>query len=269
MVEVYFKTEDNPTVTKEYLAQAEEIEGETAFRREFLGEFVDEENTYFTMPLLQSIVHVCDKEGSSCEYCKIIRGEKTPDGELYGGNDPGGLSDPAALVIVERKIRISDGKIVFRVVYCKAFRISKEEKVEEKKNGTLGLVYTRFTLKVADVYKKLRFRKLLVDSTALGNPIVSHLLELKLPAEGLTLTVKTKEELFSNLKILMEQKLLEIPNDSELLAHLNCIVFERNRTGSYLFDHLKGTHDDLAYALALAVWAAGHRKQPVIVINTN
>ncbi len=142
--------------------------------------------------------------------------------------------------------------------------------MEEKKTGTLVQVYTRFTLKVADVYKKLRFRKLLVDSTALGNSIVSYLLELKLPAEGLILTVRTKEELFSNLKILMEQKLLEIPNDCELLAHLNCIVFERNRTGSYLFfDHLKGTHDDLAYALSLAVLAAGHRKQPIIVINTN
>ena len=48
----HFKTEDNPTITKEYLAQAEEIESETAFRREFLDEFVDEENTYFAMPLL-------------------------------------------------------------------------------------------------------------------------------------------------------------------------------------------------------------------------
>jgi hypothetical protein len=28
------------------------------------------------------------------------------------------------------------------------------------------------------------------------------------------------------------------------------------RTGDYLFSHLRGTHDDLAYALALAVWAA-------------
>jgi hypothetical protein len=221
------------------------------------------------MPLIQSIAHICDEDGSSsCEYCKIVRGDKIPYGELYGGYDPGRLSDPAALVIVERRIREKDGKVVFRVIYSKAFRISKEEKMEEKRNGTLGDVYTRFTLKVADIYSKLRFRKLLADSTSLGNPIVSHLLELELPAEGLTLTVKTKEELIANLKILMEQKLLGIPNDTELLAHLNCIIFERNRTGNYMFDHLKGTHDDLAHALALAVWGAGRRKQPIMVINT-
>ena len=42
-----------------------------------------------------------------------------------------------------------------------------------------------------------------------------------------------------------------------MLTSLNCIVSERNRIGGYSFSHPHGTHDDLAYALALAVWRAG------------
>lgn len=230
--------------------------GETGFRREYLGEFVDEENTYFPSDLLAANTHVCNSK-DDCIFCKIIRGEALPQGgALYAGYDPGGLIDPAAIVIVQRIVN-EQAKVTYRVVFAKAFRISKEEKEIAKKNGTLGDVYTRFTVQVADIYKqKMRFRRLLVDSTSLGSPIVSHLQELKLPAEGLNLSVKTKEEILLCLKIAMEERRVEIPSDGELLGHLICVIFERNRAGDYLFSHLKETHDDLAYALALAVWAA-------------
>lgn len=41
-----------------------------------------------------------------------------------------------------------------------------------------------------------------------------------------------------------------------LLSNLNCVVSKRSRLGSYSFEHVKGSHDDIAYAPALAVWAA-------------
>ena len=261
----HFKTSDNPTVTQEYLDEMEAI-GETGFRREYLGEFVDEENSYFPSQPLAANTHVCTL-GGNCNFCKINRAEALPvDGTLYAGYDPGGLSDPAALVIVQRMVN-EQAKVTYRVVFSNAYRISKEEKEIAKKNGTLGDVYTRFTNKVADTYKqRMRFRKILVDSTSLGSPIVSHLQELGLPADGLNLTVKTKEEIFLHLKIAMEERRVEIPSDGELLAHLNCIIFERNRTGDYLFSHLRGTHDDLAYALALAVWSAKSGGQKTIIM---
>ena len=50
--------------------------------------------------------------------------------------------------------------------------------------------------------------KLMVDQTDLGNPIVEHLMDLGIDVEGVTLTDRTKEELLSNLKILMEENCL-------------------------------------------------------------
>jgi hypothetical protein len=75
---------------------------------------------------------------------------------------------------------------------------------------------------------------------------------------------KFQEEIFSNVKILFEQKQLELPDDLDLTSSLNCITVSRNRIGGYIFDHPPGSHDDLAYALALAVWRAG-KGEPIII----
>ena len=61
--------------------------------------------------------------------------------------------------------------------------------------------------------------------------------------------------------------MVELPDNTELLSSLNCISSERNRIGGYVFTHPSGTHDDLAYALALAVWKA--RKGGTIVASFN
>jgi hydrogenase/urease accessory protein HupE len=48
---------------------------------------------------------------------------------------------------------------------------------------------------------------------------------------------------------------------------LNCIEVERARNGRYSFSHPLGTHDDLAYALAMAVWAATQSSGKVIMMK--
>ncbi|MGI0078460.1 MAG: terminase large subunit domain-containing protein [Nitrososphaerales archaeon] len=276
----HFKTADNPLVARSFLEEAREDIGEVRFRREYLAEFVDDDRTYFPMALLRTAVHVCG--GNSCGYCSIISGSAQASGDLYAGYDPGGMMDPAALVVVQRAVveeeeagkkdDAGDGKsvaakkkkLVFRVVLSKTFALSREEKKRGIEEGSVNDIYTRFTLEVSDLHQKIHFRKLLVDSTGLGSPIVSHCKELKLPAEGVTLSTKTNEEILSNLKILTEQKRVEFPENLELLSHLNSITAKRTRMGSYTFDHPKGTHDDLAYALALAVWGA--RTRPVTIL---
>jgi len=94
---------------------------------------------------------------------------------------------------------------------------------------------------------------------------VEHCRELKLPVEGVSLGHLKQQEMFSNLKILLEQERIVLPDFLDPLSSLNCITAKRNRIGSHLFDHANGTHNDLAYALALAVWGA--RSSPVIIIN--
>ena len=152
-----------------------------------------------------------------------------------------------------------DFKPSFKVLLKRTFSVGKKA---ESKGGD-GEVYTKFTVEIADLHKKAPFRKLVVDSTGIGSPIISHCRELGLPVEGMNLHRKNQEEIFSNLKILFERRKVELPDNMELLSSLNCISSERNRIGGYVFTHPSGTHDDLAYALALAVWKAGKAEPSV------
>lgn len=249
-----FKTSDNPMVNQEYLDQQLEMLGEKRFRQEYLAEFVDDERTFFPMNLLRPCFHTCENF-SFCAFCSANSGKNSPSGELYAGYDPGGMSDPAALVVLQKvssaqKTSIGeDFKPAFRVVLIKKFASDRGVKREE--------VYTRFTVEIAGIHKKMPFRKILVDSTGIGSPILAHCKELGLPAEGMIMHRRNQEEIFSNLKILFERRRIELPDNIDLSASLNCINAERTRTGGYHFSHPPGTHDDLAYALALAAWAGG------------
>jgi len=209
----------NPMVSSKFLQEQKDLVGEERFSREYLAEFVDDSNAYFPMTLVRSCI--------SDEIPSV-------DGELFAGYDPGGKRSYAAFVIVRR----IDEKLY--MVYKKC----------EK-----GKSYAEFNVELADLYKKNMFG-MLVDETGLGNPIVEHLKELGMDVNGIQLTNKRKEELLSNLKILMETKKIAIPYDEELFNALNAIEYKRTRVGNFIFEKRQHTHDDLAYALALACLAA-------------
>ncbi len=221
----------NPLVKGEFLEEQRRLIGEERFDMEYNALFIDEMNSYFPMKLLMSCV----------EDYELMKGDLKG---LYGGQDPGGKDSQAAFVVVER------ANDILRVVYLRAAHDSS---------------YTQYNVEVADFHGKHPLVKHTVDQTGIGNPIAEHLKELQLPVEGLTLTSRVREELLSNLRILFEGKKIKIPNDRQLLNSLNCIEYERTRTGGYDFTHRQGTYDDLAYALALAVYGLRYRP-PVYTI---
>ena len=217
-----FKTADNPLVKKEWLEQQREMLGERRFKQEYLAEFVDDEETYFPMKILRPCIHVC--EGDGCTFC--VAKDGVLKGELYAGYDPGGMTDPAALVVVEKVPRRAatqneDENVfnpAFRVLFTRTFyeaETAHEESDTEEGQKAREDVYTKFNVEIADLHKTAHFRKLIVDSTGIGSPIVSHCKQLGLPVEGLNLHRKNQEEIFSNLKILFEQRKVELPDSME------------------------------------------------------
>ena len=252
----HIPSSSNPMITKEFLDEQLELNGELVYAQEYSAEFVDDDRAYFPMPLLRSCVHVCDK--IQCIYCRTLADPETnleqKPRKLYAGYDPGGKRDPSALVVVEK---LSDKRL--RVVLTKTRLADKKEDEEN--------LYTRFTVEISDLHQRIHFSRLMVDSTGLGSPIVEHCKSLGLPTEGVALTVASKEEILSGLRLLLEKKMLELPDNVTLLTNLNCIEADRTPVGRYVFSHTKGSHDDLAYALALACWAA-NKPDPTVIMSS-
>ncbi len=219
----------NPLISREFLEEQRTLLGEARYMQEYEAKFIDDENTYFPIDLLRGCVGDLPQQDI---------------GELYGGYDPGGKESSAAFVVV---------CLVDEYLYV-VYSVSKR-----------GLPYTHFTAEIAEYHKANRLTKVCVDQTGLGNPILEHCVELGLPAEGITLTAKMKQEILSELRMQMEKRRLIIPYDSDLINSLNAITYTKSRSGCYLFDKKPGYRDDLAYALALACWGAVKSRSGVIV----
>lgn len=98
--------------------------------------------------------------------------------------------------------------------------------------------------------------RILIDRTGVGEYVVEDAVNAGLPAEGVVLTVKTKEQVMTYLKTVMTRGMLRYPYDRMLLYEMNSEKFELSKYGYITFTHPEGVHDDLLWALALAVYAS-------------
>jgi len=106
-----------------------------------------------------------------------------------------------------------------------------------------------------------KFTKIYVDETGLGAGVTDLLKEgLGHIVEGITFTVKSKAEMFMNLKLLLQNKTLMLPSYEEksnpiykkLIYQMMGINYRYNSQQHLLLSHDARGHDDLVCALALA-----------------
>lgn len=119
------------------------------------------------------------------------------------------------------------------------------------------------------------FASMYVDKTGVGDVIVDEIDEIGIPnVEGVFFTDRSKEEIFTYLKLLMEQKKLGIlSDDAELIAQMNEQQYEylqpktaRERV-HLKFGHPPRRHDDQLFALALACYASKEEEPTLRVIS--
>lgn len=83
-------------------------------------------------------------------------------------------------------------------------------------------------------------------------------------AEGVNFTLPRKQEMASLLKQRMANKRFfypyftwDKPYRGEYVAELNVERFELRKDGTIAFNHPQGTHDDIFWATALALYGTG------------
>lgn len=230
------KSNECPLIKPEFLEEMRRNMTEQAFRMEYMAEFVEAASAYFPQDLIRRCVD------PTLEFVLSLE-TQIPSGEYYAGVDFGKLQDYSVVAVLKR-----EGNQL-KLVYLMEFPI--------------GTPYTTVIGHVIRADKKFRLRKVLVDQTGVGEPVLEELKEQGMQnVEGLVFTVRTKEELLSCLKIAMEQQRLRMPYHRRLAEQMNEQQYEYSKSGHLKFSHPENSHDDMLWSLALSCYVATMKRQP-------
>jgi len=224
------KSEQCPLIKREFLEEMKANMTREAYLMEYEAEFVEALNSYFPQDLIRKCVELAQKLGVEL-YGSL---EATfPTGDCYAGVDFGKLQDYSVITVLRR-----EGDIL-KLVYLYQF--------------PLETPYTQVIGHLVRAHQKLKFRKVFVDQTGVGEPVLEEIRNQGLiNVEGLKFTVQTKEELLSNLKIAMEQNRLAIPYHRQLCTQINEQQYAYSKSGHLQFSHPTNSHDDMLWSLALS-----------------
>jgi len=241
------KSSECPLIKREFLEEMKANMTREAYLMEYEAEFVEALNSYFPQDLIRKCVELAQKLGVEL-YGSLEA--VFPSGDYYAGVDFGKLQDYSVVTVLRR-----EGDVL-KLVYLYQF--------------PLETPYSQVIGHLVRANQKFRFRKVLVDQTGVGEPVLEELRNQgSSNVEGLKFTVETKEELLSNLKIVMEQNRLAIPYHRQLCTQINEQQYAYSKSGHLQFSHPTNSHDDMLWSLALSAYAAREppRKEPTFTFG--
>ena len=206
---------------------------EASFSQEYENRFIGEEDSYFPYALLKQCVN---------PELANTHPDRT-DLNYHIGVDFGRKKDMTAIVALEN--HTIAGKHIRKVSHIKLFRNTPFDQQLAHIRGLLA----------NPLITQCR-----VDSSGMGLPLNEQLRdEFHSKISGITFTNDLKERLMVSLKLLFEQRAIEIPNDPQLITSLHLIQRKQTPGSHVQFDSPRTDttgHSDLAWALALATYAA-------------
>jgi len=233
----HVKSEDSPLITKEFLEGMKGSKTELEYLQEFEGEFLEEQDTYFSRELVLKCIS--DHE---------IPNHPQDHRQYYLGVDCAryGLDETVYIIVEEGLDKIA------KVIFIKS---------------TSKKPLTDIMGRVKELHRKWRFKGIYIDSSGLGAGAVDSLIGQGLPiknlrgidsskpADSVQFTLINKEELYKNLRLMMEEERVKFPKNDKLITQLCDIQYEFTEAGHLKLFHPERGHDDYPDALALALAA--------------
>jgi len=220
----------------EFIEQMQNLLPLERFQREFEAKFVEDVDAWLPQSLIvKCIDSMLEPYGFS----------DSPNGSFYVGVDFGKHQDYSVVAVAEREDDI------IKIVHVHRFPLETEYA------SVIGYIKS-----LCDRWRVVR--AVYADVTGVGDYIVEDMRKSGiLNVNGVLFTVRSKEEMATILKEAMRCGRLKIPytpaksiRDIDLTAELNVERFELTKTGHIKFSHPENTHDDVFWAVALAVYAA-------------
>lgn len=215
-----------PRITEDFIEEQKQNLTTVEFTMEYMAEFIDETDCFFTSELINSSVENYD-----------INQPVHNKGRYVAGVDFAGMGEDEAVIFVLETNEYTHPNVI------KVTNIL--EKKQTKQTETVG------TVRVLD--DQYKFDKVYCDKTGIGEGPVDFLKEVMYSRiEGIRFTLQSKHDMYSNLKILMENGKLKIPNHKKLIMQLLDLRYELTSSGQMKIHHSERGHDDMADSLALA-----------------
>jgi len=209
---------DCPTASKEVIEEQKRNLTENDFKREVLGEFVEEAENYFPIRLVDSCV-----EGEEVDFPETgARYSLAVDFARYG-------VDETVYMIGETL------GTIMRVV---------------KTTATKKQPSTDAIERIKELHHIWGFNYIYLDESGLGGAIVDVLLDEKLPVVACPFNFKAKSEYYKNLKFLMEHGRIKFYKHPKLIKQLIELIGTPKMWGIEIKTR-HGKHDDYPDALAL------------------
>ncbi len=211
------------------------------WRREMEAEWAEDEDVWLPQSLIVSCVGTCKNCGEDLQIYDL---NKSYNGELSAGLDLAQVRDYCVLCVVER---VNDR------LFLRLLKIFKHPTKYTEVLGFLKALQDRWG----------GFQKIRVDFTREGPSIITDMENAGIEnAEGVNFTVSRKSEMSSLLKQRMANQRFfyplinwEQPYRGDICTELNVERYDLRRDGNIGFSHPQGTHDDVYWAIALAVYS--------------
>jgi hypothetical protein len=223
------------------------------WRREMEAEWAQDDDVWLT----QSLIASCVGTQISCgEDLNLFDSEASYEGEFFAGLDLAQTRDYSVLSVVERQ---NDN------LYLRHLKIFQQPTKYAAVLGYLKALQDRWR----------GFEKIRVDFTREGPSIIADMANAGIDnVEGVNFSVPRKSEMASLLKQRMLNKRFfypllswERPYRGEICGELNVERYEFRRDGNLGFSHPYGTHDDVFWSIALAVYATANMEpEPFLAV---
>ncbi len=211
------------------------------WRREMEAEWAEDEDVW----LAQSLIVACVGTAKNCDQdLQTLDPEADHRGEFFAGLDLAQTRDYCVLSVVER---LNDR------LFLRHLKIFRQPTLYAHVLGYLKALQDRWG----------GFQKIRVDFTREGPSIIADMANAGIEnAEGVNFSVPRKSEMASLLKQRMMNKQFyypllnwENPYRGDICSELNVERYELKKDGSIGYLHPGGTHDDVFWSIALAVYA--------------
>jgi len=221
-----------PFLKKDYIERERQNKTEMEFQQEYAAEFVEETDTFFPISLIKD------------RFAEIPWEEKPPE--------PAYKREGWDYYLGVDQARHGTDETVY---FVSKYRENEPIKAGVYFEATSKKPLTDVMGRVQALHNKFDFKRIYMDTTGLGAGPGDYLKEKDLPIEQVEFTQRNKQDMYNNLKLLMEKKQIEIPDEQRLVWQLAEMQYVYSSNGLMKIHHpdKANAHDDWPDALALSV----------------